>query len=93
MPTRGYKVSADVCTLEMNADCPDSCEVTLAELENKLLYSVEKAEEVGEVDARQNALLLVPVVVVSPDVLRLVATLNPGKLEPKLQLEEDLFHG
>lgn len=77
----------------MNADCPESCDETLVVLENKLLYSAEKAEEVGEVEARQNALLPVPVVVVSPEVFRLVATVNPGRLEPRLQLDEDLFQG
>lgn len=92
MPTRGYRVSADECILEMKADCPDSCEETLAVLENKLLYSAENAEEVGEVEARQNALFAEPVLVVSPEVLRLVATVNPGRLEPRLQLD-DLFQG
>lgn len=79
--------------MEIKADCPDSCEETLAVLENKLLYSAENAEEVGEVEARQNALFPEPVLVVSPEVLRLVATVNPGRLEPRLQLDEDLFQG
>lgn len=77
----------------MNADCPESCDETLAELENKLLYSVVNAEEVGDVEAKQNALLPVPVVVDSPVVPRLVATANPGSVDPKLQLEDDLFQG
>lgn len=77
----------------MNADCPDSCEDTFAELENRLLYSTVNAEEVGEVEAKQNALLAVAVVDVSPADPRLVATVNPGRLDPKLQLEGDLFHG
>lgn len=77
----------------MKADCPDSCDVTLAEFENKLLYSVENAEDVGDVDARQNALLPVPVVEVSPVDPLLVATVKPGRLVPKLQLEDDLFQG
>lgn len=93
MPTRGYSVSADVWTLEMKADWPDSCVVTLAELENSPLYSVEKAEEVGEVEAKQKALLPAPLLAVSPVEARLVATVKPGRLEPRLQLEEDLFHG
>lgn len=67
--------------------------MTLAELENKPLYSVENAAEVGEVEAKQKALLPVPLVGVSPVVARLVATVKPGRLDPKLQLEEDLFHG
>ena len=93
MPTRGYRVSADVWTLEMNADWPASWDATLAELENRPLYSVEKADEVGEVEAKQKALLEVPLVGVSPVDARLVATVKPGRLDPKLQLEEDLFHG
>lgn len=80
-------------TLEIKADCPDSWDVTLAELENRPLYSVENAEEVGEVEAKQKALLLAPLVGVSPVDARLVATVKPGRLDPKLQLEEDLFHG
>lgn len=80
-------------TLEIKADCPDSWVVTLAELENRPLYSVENADEVGEVEAKQKALLLVPLVCVSPVEARLVATVKPGRLDPKLQLEEDLFHG
>lgn len=93
IPTLGYRDSADVWTLEMKADCPDSWDEMLAELENRLLYSVENAEEVGEVEAKQNALLPVPVVDVSPVDPRLVATVNPGRLDPKLQLEDDLFQG
>lgn len=93
MPTRGYRLSAEVCTLEMNADWPDSWDVTLAELENRPLYSLEKAEDVGEVDAKQKALFPAPLVGVSPEDARLVATANPGRLEPKLQLDDDLFHG
>lgn len=80
-------------TLEIKADCPESWDETLAELENRPLYSVEKAEEVGEVEAKQKALLPAPLLAVSPDGARLVATVKPGRLDPKLQLEEDLFHG
>lgn len=95
MPTRGYRLSAEVCTLEIKADCPASCEDTPAELENRPLYSaVENAEDVGDVEAKQKALLPEPPVGVSPDDARLVATAKPGRLEPRLQLEEeDLFHG
>ncbi|KPP70034.1 hypothetical protein Z043_111167, partial [Scleropages formosus] len=64
-----------------------------AEFENKLLYSVLKADDVGDVDARQKALLPVPVDAVSPAEPRLVATAKPGRLDPRLQLEGDLFHG
>lgn len=99
MPTRGYRLSAEVCTLEMNADCPDSCVVdaaaaAAAELEKRPPYSAEKADDVGEVEARQKALLPAPLVVGSPPVdARLVATAKPGRLEPKLQLDDDRFHG
>ena len=93
MPTRGYRDSADVWTLEINADCPESCAETQAELENRPLYSVENAEEVGEVEAKQKALLPAPLVGVSPADARLVATAKPDRLDPKLQLEEVLFHG
>lgn len=67
--------------------------MTLAELEKRPLYSVENADEVGEVEAKQKALLPVPLVGVIPVDARLVDTVNPGRLEPKLQLDEDLFHG
>ena len=80
-------------TLEIKADCPDSWDVTLAELDIKPLYSVENAAEVGDVEAKQKALLPVPLVGVSPVVARLVATVKPGRLDPKLQLDDDLFHG
>lgn len=67
--------------------------MTPAALENRPLYSVENADEVGEVEAKQKALLPVPLVGVSPVDARLVATVKPGRLDPKLQLEEDLFQG
>lgn len=44
-------------------------------------------------EARQKALLAVaPPPVRAPEAL-LVATVNPPRLEPRLQLDEDLFHG
>lgn len=77
----------------MNADWPGSWDVTLAVLVKRPLYSLEKADDVGEVEAKQKALLPAPLVGVSPVDARLVATVNPGRLEPKLQLDDDLFHG
>lgn len=54
---------------------------------------MENAEEVGEVEAKQKALLPVPLVGVIPVDARLVDTVKPGRLDPKLQLDDDLFHG